>query len=129
MKNIYRALYVITLSVILNTIISFICYSYRGLPEFKGYLTGTLLSFILSFLWIIGAIKGMKSNILILLRITIVGFPIRLLILAFFAFGGLYILKMDFVHFTISFLVGTVISLIIEVWLFNRLRLSGNEKI
>ncbi len=129
MKNIYKALYVITISVILNTIISFICYSYKGLPEFKGYLTGTMLSFILSFLWIIGAIKGMKSNILILLRITIIGFPIRLLILAIFTFGGLYILKMDLIYFTVSFLIGTVMSLIIEVWLFNTLRLSGNKKI
>jgi hypothetical protein len=129
MKNITKAIYLITLSVLLNTIISFICYIYRGLPEFKGYLTGAILSFILSFLWILGARRGMKANILILLRITLIGFPVRLLILAIFTFGGLYILKMDLIYFTISFLIGTVMSLIIEVWLFNTLRLSDNKKI
>lgn len=126
MDNLKRALKFLILSALINIIIGVIFYYTKGVSEVKGYLTGTALSFLLSFLWVLGARKGMKSNTLVLLMITLGGLPLRLALLALFAFGGLYIIKMDSTYFAVSFLLGTIVSLIIEVWFFNTLNVSNN---
>lgn len=117
------------LFAIINTIIGGLCYLFIGMGQFKGYMTGTALSFILSMLWVMGARKGMTSNTMVLLTITLGGYPLRLLILALFAFGGLYIIQMDTTYFAIAFLVGTVLSLIVEVWFFNSMTIPGKKKL
>jgi hypothetical protein len=71
----------------------------------------------------------MKANTMVLLTITLGGYPLRLIILAVFAFSGLYILKMNTTYFAISFLIGTIISLVIEVWFFNTMTVSGKKKL
>ncbi len=114
---------------IINSIIGGLCYLFIGDPQFKGYLTGTALSFVLSMLWVLGARQGMKSNTMVLLTITLGGYPVRLLILALFAFGGLYIIKMDITYFAIAFLIGTILSLVVEVWFFNSMSIPGKKKL
>jgi hypothetical protein len=128
MSNIKKAVILTLLISVINFAVSFAILQILGKTKFSGYFAGTLLNFIFSLLWILGARKGMKSNSLLLLVITVGGFPVRLAILALFAFGGLYLLNMDKVFFAISFLVGTMLSLIIEIWFFNTLRFPSSKK-
>jgi hypothetical protein len=128
MSNIKKAVILTLLGSVINFAVSFAILQIFGRTKFSGYFAGTLLNFIFSLLWILGARKGMKSNSLLLLVITVGGFPVRLAILALFAFGGLYLLNMDKVFFAISFLVGTMLSLIIEIWFFNTLRFPSSKK-
>lgn len=129
MKNLKIAFLLISLFAIINLAISGACYLYIGIPEFKGYLVGTSLSFLLSVLWVLGARRGMKSNTMVLLGITLGGFPVRLALLGLFAFGGLYIIRMSTMHFAIAFLVGTILSLVVEIWFFNTLTVPGRKKL
>jgi hypothetical protein len=129
MKNFTKAILILFLSTIINLAISLVFFQLRGSMEFMGYMAGTLLSFIFSLLWILGARKGMKSNTLVLLMITFGGFPLRLGIFGVFAFSGLYLFKMDKTLFAAAFLVGTILSLIVEVWFFNSIRMPGDKKI
>ena len=87
-----------------------------------GYLVGTVVNVVFVAIWYLGARKGIKANSLMLLLITVGGFPIRLGILILFAFGGLYLFQMNTIYFAIAFLVGTIFSLVIEVWFFNNLK-------
>ncbi|MGV7930322.1 MAG: hypothetical protein AB2L13_15710 [Spirochaetota bacterium] len=129
MKNLKIAFLLISLFAVVNLVISGACYLFIGMTEFKGYLVGTALSFILSALWVLGARKGMKSNTMVLLAITLGGFPLRLALLGVFAFAGLYIIKMSTMHFAIAFLVGTILSLIVEIWFFNTMTVPGRKKL
>lgn len=129
MKNLRTAFILIFISSFCNTLVGGACYQFIGKSEGKGFLVGAFLSFILSMLWVLGARKGMKANTMVLLTITLGGYPLRLIILAVFAFSGLYILKMNTTFFAISFLIGTIISLVIEVWFFNTMTVSGKKKL
>lgn len=129
MKNLRTAFILIFIFSLCNTLVGGACYQYIGISEGKGYLIGTALSFILSLLWVLGASKSMKSNTMVLLTITLGGYPLRLVILAIFAFSGLYIFKMDTTFFAISFLIGTILSLVIEIWFFNTMSVSGKKKL
>ena len=56
MKNLKIAFLLISLFAVVNLVISGACYLFIGMTEFKGYLVGTALSFILSALWVLGAV-------------------------------------------------------------------------
>ncbi|HNU90748.1 MAG TPA: hypothetical protein PKO25_02645 [Spirochaetota bacterium] len=129
MKNLKIAFLFISLFAVINLSISGACYLFIGMTEFKGYVVGTALSYLLSLLWVLGARKGMKSNTMVLLGITLGGFPVRLALLGLFAFGGLYIIKMSTMHFAIAFLVGTILSLVVEIWFFNTMTMPGRKKL
>jgi len=129
MKNLKIAFLFISLFAVINLSISGACYLFIGMTEFKGYVVGTALSYLLSLLWVLGARKGIKSNTMVLLGITLGGFPVRLALLGLFAFGGLYIIKMSTMHFAIAFLVGTILSLVVEIWFFNTMTMPGRKKL
>ncbi len=129
MKNLKKAFLYMLGIALLNAIICAVCYHFIGTTEAKGYLLGTVLSLILSILWVFGARRGMKSNTMVLLTITLGGFPLRLAILGVFAFGGLYIMKMNTTYFAIAFLIGTILSLVVEIWFFNTMTTSDRKKL
>ncbi|HQK07647.1 MAG TPA: hypothetical protein PLR54_08270 [Spirochaetota bacterium] len=128
MSNVKKAYLSILIYTIISIILSSIVYLSGGIPYGKGFAIGCLLSLILTLLWIAGAIKGMKSNTLVLLSITAGGFLLRLTLLAVFAAGGVYIFMMDLPAFAIAFLIGTIYSLILEVWFFTTLSGPQNPK-
>ncbi|HQL43435.1 MAG TPA: hypothetical protein PL073_06030 [Spirochaetota bacterium] len=128
MSNVKKAYLSILIYTIISVILSSIVYLRGGISYGKGFAIGCLLSLILTLLWIAGAIKGMKSNTLVLLSITAGGFLLRLTLLAVFAAGGVYIFMMDLPAFAIAFLIGTIYSLILEVWFFTTLSGPQNPK-
>lgn len=128
MSNVKIAYLSILIYTIFCIILSSIVYYVGGVAPGKGFAIGCLLSLILTLLWIAGAIKGMKSNTLVLLSITAGGFILRLILLAVFAAGGVYILMMDLPTFAIAFLIGTIFSLVLEVWFFTTLSGPQNPK-
>ncbi|MEJ5362951.1 MAG: hypothetical protein WHV26_12900 [Spirochaetota bacterium] len=128
MSNVKIAYLSIGIYTIISIIISAIVYLFGGLAYGKGFAIGCLLSLLLTLLWIAGAIKGMKSNTLVLLSITAGGFILRLILLAVFAAGGVYFFMMDLPTFAIAFLIGTIFSLILEVWFFTTLSGPQNPK-
>jgi len=129
MDNLKKAVRLIILATAVNLAISAVVFFVKGMAEFKGYVVGTVVNTVFVTIWYLGARKGMKSNSLMLLLITMGGFPLRLAILMLFAFGGLYLFQMNTIYFAIAFLVGTIFSLIIEVWFFNTLRFPGSKQI
>jgi hypothetical protein len=129
MNTFKRALLFIFIYLVISIIITFAIYIFMKEPQAKGYGIGTLLSFLLSLLWILGARKGMQSNTLVLLSITVGGFMLRLILLGVFMAGGVYMFKMDLPTFAIAFLVGTLYSLILEVWFFATLSTPDNTKL
>lgn len=129
MDNLKKAVRFIILATGINLAISAAVFYFKGRPEFLGYLVGTVVNTVFVTIWYIGARKGIKANSLMLLLITVGGFPVRLGILILFAFGGLYLFQMDTIFFAIAFLVGTIFSLVIEVWFFNTLRFPNTKHI
>ena len=128
MNNVKKAFLSILIYTIISIVLSLIVYYFAGIAFGKGFAMGCLLSLVLTLLWIVGAIKGMKSNTLVLLSITAGGFIVRLILLAIFAAGGVYILMMDLPTFAIAFLIGTIFSLVLEVWFFTTLSGPQNPK-
>ncbi len=129
MNTFKRALLLIFIYLVVSILITVLIYMMGTMPQAEGYALGTLLSFILSVIWVLGARKGMQSNTLVLLSITVGGFMLRLILLGVFMAGGVYVLKMSLNVFAISFLVGTIYSLILEVWFFSTLSTPDNNKI
>ncbi len=129
METLNRAVRYIVLMTVCNLAISFVLLYAKGIAEFKGFIIGTVVNTIFVTIWYLGARKGMKSNTLVLLLITVGGFPVRLAILALFAFGGLLFFQMNTMYFAVAFLIGTIFSLIIEVWFFNTLSFPGSKNI
>lgn len=129
METLNKAVRFIVLMTVFNLAISLVLLFAKGIAEFKGFFIGTVVNTLFVTIWYLGARKGMKSNTLVLLLITVGGFPIRLAILALFAFGGLLLFQMNTMYFAIAFLIGTIFSLIIEVWFFNTLSFPGSKKI
>jgi len=117
MKKLFiKATILICLPIILNIAITVYCYSNRSIPEFKGYFLGTLLSMFFSLVWIFIARKAIVSNIMVMFTVTLASFPIKIVFLAIIALGGLFFLGMDQIFFGGAFLLGTILSLFIEVW-------------
>lgn len=126
MKKIFiKAVILICLPIILNVAITVYCCLYRSLPEFKGYFLGTMLSMFFSLVWIFIARKAITSNIMVMFTVTLASFPIKIMLLAVIALGGLFLLDMNQIFFGGSFLLGTILSLFVEVWFLitaNRLQ-------
>ncbi|MBP7586241.1 MAG: hypothetical protein KBA61_19515, partial [Spirochaetes bacterium] len=111
MENLKKAVRYFILVTGINLAVSATIFYLKGRPEFMGYLVGTVVNVVFVAIWYLGARKGIKANSLMLLLITVGGFPIRLGILILFAFGGLYLFQMNTIYFAIAFLVGTIFSL------------------
>jgi hypothetical protein len=126
MKKIFiKAVILICLPIVLNIAITVYCFFNRSLPEFKGYFLGTMLSMFFSLVWIVIARKAITSNIMVMFTVTLASFPIKIMLLAVIALGGLFLLNMNQVFFGGSFLLGTILSLFVEVWFLitaNRLQ-------
>lgn len=117
MKKLFiKATILICLPIILNIAITVYCYSNRSIPEFKGYFLGTMLGMFFSLVWIFIARKAIVSNIMVMFTVTLASFPIKIIFLAIIALGGLFFLGMDQIFFGGSFLIGTILSLFVEVW-------------
>jgi len=126
MKKIFiKAVILICLPIILNVAITVYCFLNRGLPEFKGYFLGTMLSMFFSLVWIFIARKAITSNIMVMFTVTLASFPVKIMFLSVIALGGLFLMNMNQIFFGGSFLLGTILSLFVEVWFLitaNRLQ-------
>ncbi len=111
-----KAFVLILLPVAVNIALTVLCYLYRQPTEFKGYFVGTFLGMFFSFLWIFMIRKIAMSNIMVLFTLSLGLFPVKLILFAVFAFGGLYLLQMSQLYFGFSFLLGSIFNLLIEVW-------------
>lgn len=126
MKKLFiKSVILICFPIILNVAITVYCFYNRSLPEFKGYFLGTMLSMFFSVVWIFIARKAITSNIMVMFTVTLASFPIKIVLLAIIALGGLFLLDMNQIFFGGSFLLGTILSLFVEVWFLisaNRLQ-------
>ena len=130
-KKFKLAIILMIIPVIVNIAVSIYCLMIIGIPEFKGYLSGTLLSMVFSILWILMVKKVSFSNPMVLFSLSLGSFPIKIVVFAIFAFGGLLLFQMSQMFFGISFLFGTVFSLIVEVWFvvtLNKIIREGKAK-
>jgi hypothetical protein len=117
MKKIFiKAVVLICIPIILNVGITVYCFNNRSRSEFKGYFLGTMLSMFFSLVWIFIARKAVTSNIMVMFTVTLASFPVKIVMLAVIALGGLFFLDMNQIFFGASFLLGTILSLFVEVW-------------
>ena len=117
MKKIFiKSVILICLPIILNIGITVYCFNNRSISEFKGYFLGTMLSMFFSLVWIFIARKAVTSNIMVMFTVTLASFPIKIVLLAIIALGGLFLLDMNQIFFGGAFLLGTILSLFVEVW-------------
>ena len=111
-----KAIILMILIVCLNIGLSIYSMMFKGVPEFKGYLLGTLLTMVFSILWVLMVRKVSFSNPMVLFSLSLGAFPVKIIVFAVFAFGGLLIFRMNRAFFGMAFLLGTVLSLFVEVW-------------
>ncbi len=116
MNTLKKAILVMTLPIILNIVGTVFCFQNMNVDVFRGYSAGTVLHAIFSTIWIWMAWKFYHSNVLVMIAISMGILPVKLIVFAVFAFGGLYLFHMDKFYFSVAFLLGTFLSLIIEVW-------------
>ncbi|MBP6990911.1 MAG: hypothetical protein KBC90_05330 [Spirochaetes bacterium] len=117
MKKIFiKAVIFICIPIFMNIGFTVYCFHNRSISEFKGYFLGTMLSMFFSLVWIFIARKAVTSNIMVMFTVTLASFPVKIIVLAIFALGGLFFLDMNQVFFGGSFLLGTILSLFVEVW-------------
>ncbi|MBN1531524.1 MAG: hypothetical protein JXA20_02570 [Spirochaetes bacterium] len=115
-KKFKIAVILMLIPVIINTVATAYVYQNRHETEFAGYLAGTILSFAFSIAWVIMARKVSLSNIMVLFTISLGSFPVKILFFAAFVFAGYLVFHMNQLFFGLSFMFGTVASLIVEVW-------------
>ncbi|MCP4133438.1 MAG: hypothetical protein GY754_20890 [bacterium] len=123
-----KAILLMFIPAAINLAISIYFFQTKGWPQFQGYLIGTALCVIFSLSWVLQANKGLKSNFMVLLKLTFFGFLVKLAIFCLFLFGGYLLLGIDRFYFAGAFLLGTVMSLVIEVWFFLSLVKVGKAK-
>jgi len=116
MDKFRKAVLLLLIPSTINILITISCYITRGPAEFMGYFLGTVLSISFSLLWIIMVKKVTISNPMVLFALSLGTFPVKLIVFALFAFGGYYLIHMNNIYFGFAFLLGTVLSLVIEVW-------------
>lgn len=117
MKKIFiKAVVLICLPIMINIGITVYCFNNRTFPEFNGYFLGTMLSMFFSLVWVFIARKAITSNIMVMFIVTLASFPIKIIVLTVIALGGMFFLKMNQIFFGVSFLLGTILSLFVEVW-------------
>lgn len=117
MKKIFiKAVVFICIPILLNIGITVYCFNNRSISEFKGYFLGTMLSMFFSLVWIFIARKAVISNIMVMFTVTLASFPVKIILLAIIALVGLFFLEMNQIFFGGSFLLGTILSLFVEVW-------------
>ena len=124
MKKLFKkAVLLICLPIILNIAITIYCFYDKSISQFKGYFVGTIMGMFFSLVWIFIARKALTSNIMVMFTVSLASFPIKIIVLAIIAFAGLFFLDMDQFFFGLSFLLGTFLSLFVEVWFL----ISGNK--
>jgi hypothetical protein len=110
--------YLLLIPTVINTAVSVYCFFEKTAFQFQGYLAGTILSVVLSYIWIWQVQRGARSNTMVLLKLTFFGFLIKLLIFVVIVYSGFVILSYDKVYFAMAFLLGTISSVFIEIWFY-----------
>lgn len=128
MDRIKKAIILLSIPAVINIAMSVSCYFIRSEQEFVGYLSGTILSLIFSLTWIWMIRKFSLTNILVIIAISMGILPVKFIVFAAFAFGGLYLFHMDKLFFAYSFLFGTFVGLLIEVWFITSVNRSYRSK-
>ena len=106
---------------VLNLLAALYVFYTKNQVQFQGYIIGVVLAIILSSIWLWQVWNGVSANFIILLRFTLKGLMLRLVVLLFFIAGMYYFVAFDRLYFALAFLVGMVLSIIIEVWFYQAL--------
>jgi len=117
-KKLKTALIFMCVPAVLNLSVSMYLYLGNGGQNFQGYLTGTVLSILLSFFWIWQVSKGISSNTMVLLKVTFWGFVLKLSVLCLVAFGGYRFFGFNRFYFAAAFLIGIIFTVMIEIWFY-----------
>ncbi len=122
-----KALILTLIPSVLNLSLSCYVFLNMGIPEFKGYLTGTALCIVLLIIWLIQVRKCIDANAIVLFKLTFGSFIVKFFLFLVVAFGGYMLFNFSRVYFSIAFLIGTILSIIIEVWFYISLIKTGRQ--
>lgn len=123
-----KAVFLMCIPAVINTAVSVFLFLKGNNAVFQGYVTGTVLSAIFSFFWIWQVKKGIVSNPMVMLKVTFWGFLLKLSVLMLVTFGGYRLVPFDRVYFAIAFLIGILLTVLVEVWFYFSLVNSAKEE-
>ncbi len=113
---------------VVNSAIAVYVFVTSGNGDFKGYIIGTVLSILLSYLWIWQIRKGIELNFIVLLKRTFWGFLIKLIVLFVVMFGGYKLILFNKFYFAFAFLLGSLLCVIIEIWYYLSIIKSDRDE-
>jgi hypothetical protein len=122
MDNKYKVAVVLNaLPALVNFAVCGYGFFYFSNLQFRGYLIGTILSIILSVMWLVQVKKALGTHAKKLLSITFTGFFIKFVVFLLFIAGVYYLINFSRMFFAISFFVALLISAVIELWFYASL--------
>jgi hypothetical protein len=114
-ENYKKVIILLIVPGLLNTIATIYVFNNFSHNAFTGYLFGTILSIILTGIWLLQVKNGINANSIIFLKKSFKGFFLKLIVFLLFVFIGYHYLNFDRIYFAIAFFLGIFISIIIEV--------------
>jgi hypothetical protein len=110
-----------TLPALVNIAVCGYGFFYFGNIQYRGYVIGTILSIILSILWLMQVKKALGTHAIKLLSITFTWFFIKFAVFLIFIAGVYYLINFSRTYFAISFFIALFISAVIELWFYSSL--------
>jgi len=118
----------IHLPVLINLIISVYCFVSIGHSQFLGYIIGVVLCYLLSIVWFFQVKKGVSANAFSLFKLIFGGFILKVAFFLIFIFIVFQIYSFNRYYFSAAFLIGTLLSLVMEVkFYFSIINLGKNN--
>ncbi len=122
MENKYKV------AVVLNSIPAFVniaasvyvFYNFT-IPQFSGYLTGTILGILLSAMWLMQVKKAFDSHAIRLLKITFKGFFVKFIVFIIFITGVYSLFNFNRTFFAAAFFIAIAMNAVIELWFYASL--------
>ena len=109
---------------VINIIVSVYILMSNRMPDFIGYLSGTIVAAIIVYVCFWEIIKAVSKGTMQLLKIMAWGFLAKLVFVSIAVFGGNFFGKFDRFYFVISFFVFIMLATIIEILYFYSLSLK-----
>jgi len=114
------------LPALVNIAVSGYCFFNFKEFEFTGYLIGTILGIILSFIWLVQVKKALGSHAIKLLKITFKGFFIKFIVFLVFIAGVYSMFNFSRIFFAASFFIALFMSAVVELWFYASLIKEDN---
>ena len=114
----------LSLPFVINIIISVYIVMSNRMPDFVGYLSGTITAAAIVYFCFWEITKAVSQGTIKLLKIMALGFLAKLVFISIAVFGGSFFEQFNQFYFVISFFIFIISATIIEILYFYSLSLK-----